>query len=128
MVGARKKDCCGNSSAYHLIGARYYDVDLGMWISVDPMRQHFSPYTYGANNPIMRVDPNGNMDVEGMFRWMFNFSGSNEVGKNSKITIESEMYKESTTSSELSLGKYKLELGLGVFSLQFTVAEKIIAS
>ena len=44
-------------------GARYLDPMLGMWISVDPMRQHFSPYMYGSNNPIIRFDPNGLEDV-----------------------------------------------------------------
>ncbi len=44
-------------------GARYLDPMLGMWISVDAARQHFSPYTYGSNNPIARIDPNGNADL-----------------------------------------------------------------
>ena len=44
-------------------GARYLDPMLGMWISVDPKRQHFSPYMYGSNNPIIRFDPNGLEDV-----------------------------------------------------------------
>ena len=44
-------------------GARYLDPMLGMWTSVDPARQHFSPYTYGSNNPIARIDPNGNADL-----------------------------------------------------------------
>ena len=43
-------------------GARYLDPMLGMWISVDAARQHFSPYTYGSNNPIVRIDPDGNQD------------------------------------------------------------------
>lgn len=43
-------------------GARYYDADIGLWTSVDPMRQHWSGYTYGSNNPINRVDPDGNLD------------------------------------------------------------------
>ena len=44
-------------------GARYLDPMLGMWTSVDPMRQRFSPYTYGNNNPIARIDPDGNADL-----------------------------------------------------------------
>ena len=49
--------------ALNYFGARYLDPMLGMWISVDPKRQHFSPYTYGNNNPIMRIDPDGTWDA-----------------------------------------------------------------
>ena len=49
--------------ALDYFGARYLDPMLGMWTSVDPKRQHFSPYTYGNNNPIMRIDPDGTWDA-----------------------------------------------------------------
>ncbi|SOE78411.1 RHS repeat-associated core domain-containing protein [Fibrobacter sp. UWT3] len=43
-------------------GARYLDPMLGMWTSVDPARQYQNPYLYAGNNPIMRIDPDGNQD------------------------------------------------------------------
>ena len=49
--------------ALNYFGARYLDPMLGMWISMDPKRQHFAPYTYGANNPIVLLDPDGNEDI-----------------------------------------------------------------
>ena len=45
--------------AYYRIGARWYDPDLGLWTSVDPARQFPSPYEYGGNNPVNKVDPDG---------------------------------------------------------------------
>jgi len=41
---------------------RYYDPEIGRWISVDPAEQHFSPYTYGSNNPVNRIDIGGTLD------------------------------------------------------------------
>jgi RHS repeat-associated protein len=39
-------------------GARYYDPQLALWISPDPMRQFASPYAYSPD-PINSVDPDG---------------------------------------------------------------------
>ena len=42
--------------------ARYYQPNLSIWLSVDPMADKYpgvSPYTYCGNNPIKLVDPNG---------------------------------------------------------------------
>ncbi len=42
--------------------ARYYNSDLSIWISVDPLADKYpnlSPYTYCANNPVRLVDPDG---------------------------------------------------------------------
>ena len=46
----------------HSPSARYYNSDLSIWLSVDPMSDKYpstSPYTYCANNPVKLVDPNG---------------------------------------------------------------------
>ncbi len=40
-------------------GARFYDVQIGRWISPDPMDQFYSPYVYVDNNPINIIDPSG---------------------------------------------------------------------
>jgi len=49
-------------ASYYRIGARYYDSDIGGWVSVDPMRQFANPYLYTGNgaNPLNGVDPDGN--------------------------------------------------------------------
>lgn len=40
-------------------GARYYNFDIGRWISTDPMNEYASPYVYVGNNPVNLIDPSG---------------------------------------------------------------------
>ena len=56
---AKEKDA---ETGYSYFGARYYNSDLSIWLSVDPMADKYpslSPYVYCANNPVKLVDPNG---------------------------------------------------------------------
>ena len=56
---AKEKDA---ETGYSYFGSRYYNSDLSIWLSVDPMSDKYpnlSPYTYCADNPIKLVDPNG---------------------------------------------------------------------
>ena len=49
-------------------GARFMDVTIGRFMSVDPMadkRAWVSPYNYVQNNPILRTDPTGALDGPG---------------------------------------------------------------
>lgn len=43
---------------------RICSIPMVMWLSPDPCRQHHSLYTYGSNNPINRVDPDGCADID----------------------------------------------------------------
>jgi len=47
----------------YYFGARRYDPTIGMWLGMDPVRQHFSGYVYGSNSPVNRFDPNGLLDI-----------------------------------------------------------------
>ncbi|MCR4812934.1 MAG: hypothetical protein K5867_10135 [Bacteroidales bacterium] len=51
-----------SETGYYYFGARYYNPDLSLWLSVDPMADKYpslSPYNYCAWNPMKLVDPNG---------------------------------------------------------------------
>jgi len=41
--------------------ARQYDAALGRWFGVDPQNQFHSPYLAMGNNPVMMVDPDGEL-------------------------------------------------------------------
>ena len=56
---AKEKD---TETGYSYFGSRYYNSDLSIWLSVDPMSDKYpslSPYAYCANNPIRIIDPSG---------------------------------------------------------------------
>lgn len=40
-------------------GARYYDPELGLWLSPDPASQFANPYTPMGGDPVNYVDPDG---------------------------------------------------------------------
>jgi len=42
-----------------VFGRRYYDPEVGIWLSVDPENQFHNSYSYGANNPVNTIDPDG---------------------------------------------------------------------
>jgi len=48
----------GGIQAYYF-GRRFYDPEIGVWFSADPVEQDWNVYSYCGNNPIMYVDPYG---------------------------------------------------------------------
>jgi RHS repeat-associated protein len=52
-----KKEDAGTGLKY--FGARFYDPEVGRFISVDPARQGLNWYSYCGNNPVNRTDPDG---------------------------------------------------------------------
>lgn len=52
-----------SETGFTYYGARYYDNQLGMWLSVDPFSDKYpslTPYNFVANNTLSLVDPDGN--------------------------------------------------------------------
>jgi len=54
-----------DSTGLYYFNARYYDPALGRFISADPARQGLNWYVYCDNNPLMYVDPDGCVVIEG---------------------------------------------------------------
>ncbi len=51
-----------DETGYSYFGARYYDPNISIWLSVDPLADQFpgySPYVYVYNNPIVMEDIGG---------------------------------------------------------------------
>jgi len=49
-------------TGYSYFGARYYNPELSVWLSVDPLAEKYpsmSSYMYCAGNPVMLFDPDG---------------------------------------------------------------------
>lgn len=70
---------------YDYFGARYYDSELGIWRSVDPLssqRPGLTPYNYCQNNPLVLIDPTGMLDTRLEFDEDGNYVGAVEDGKN----------------------------------------------
>lgn len=61
-------------------GARYYDPQLGRWMVVDPVDEYYSPYTYVDNNPVRRIDPDGQYGEEAIL-WSIAVAEPTPIGE-----------------------------------------------
>ena len=62
-----KKELDEETGLYYY-GARYYDPLLSLWLGTDPMQEKYpevSTYSFCHNNPVNRIDLNGEYDFEG---------------------------------------------------------------
>jgi len=67
---------------YQYFGARYYNSDISVWLSVDPLSDEYpstSPYSYVEGNPIMFNDPTG------MFKDWFQNENTGDLYYNSDM-------------------------------------------
>jgi RHS repeat-associated protein len=67
---------------WYSYGAREYDAQIGRFIQVDPMadeRSWLSPFNYVQNNPLLRIDPTGGIDITILGR------------NNSSVTIKTDL-------------------------------------
>ena len=63
----------------HYFGARYYDSQVSIWLSVDPLAEKFpswNPYNYTMQNPINLIDPSGMSPEDTDRDYLLNKDGS----------------------------------------------------
>jgi len=106
-----------NETGYSYFGARYYDSNLSIWLSVDPLSDKYpslSPYAYCANNPVILKDPNGmsidewDFDVEtGKSTYVSNKGGDNTQHINFKYKGETISTSFATTKSEANVFQFE---------------------
>ncbi|MEG1905398.1 MAG: RHS repeat-associated core domain-containing protein, partial [Bacteroidales bacterium] len=91
---AKEKD---EETGYGYFGARYYNSDLSIWLSVDPMAEkypHQTNYVYCSNNPIRIIDPDGRDEYD----WI--------LGKDGNIYWDDKATSQATTKDgDTYLGK-----------------------
>jgi len=74
-------------TGYSYFGARYYNPELSIWLSVDPLAgkyPHQSPYSYCGWRPINVIDPDGRDEWE--------INGKGETTKHIKTTAHDAFY------------------------------------
>ncbi len=65
FVGRRQD----NDVGLYQLGARWYDPDLGRFVSVDPVPGFFNQYAYAYNNPFVYNDASGQAGEPGYSDW-----------------------------------------------------------
>ena len=90
-------------TGYHYFGARYYNSDLSLWLSVDPMSDKYpnlSPYNYCAWNPMKLADPDG-MEINPIYDLSGNFLGTDDRGiAGSAIIMDKKNFRQGMSHSE----------------------------
>ena len=92
-----------NETSYTYFGARYYDNDLSVWLSVDPLSDKYpslSPYCYSADNPVVLVDPNG-ASINPIYDTDGNFLGTDDKGlQGDAIVMKKSDFKQGMSHEE----------------------------
>ena len=129
---AKEKD---TETGYSYFGSRYYNSDLSIWLSVDPMAGKYpslSPYVYCADNPVRCVDPNGEEIDDNFDKWKYNKTTkkldwiSNEGGRCHQIVVET----KNTSSGEKVNRTVEFDGAIGLmfrFSIVSDVFEGILS-
>jgi len=104
---------------FSILAGRYYDPEVGLWISVDPMNEFFSPYTYAGNNPIRFTDPTGLLSADEVQKFVEG-TGTTSIDANLLMLAEHTVGLENdvTTGADLRTGLEKAGIkGESIFPL-----------
>ncbi|MEZ4986388.1 MAG: DUF5675 family protein [Saprospiraceae bacterium] len=104
-------------TGYDYRGARFYDADLGRFLSVDPLAAEYaawSTYVYVLDNPVRLVDPDGRAPMGDYYDKRGNYVGSDGINDN-------KLYIVNTDASAISLG---LNLGSTIGRLMANQRDK----
>ena len=99
---AKEKDA---ETGYSYFGSRYYNSDLSIWLSVDPMADKYpsmSSYVYCADNPVKLVDPNGEEIVLFVNKTKYTYNGKDFVDGNGNVATFSKNSFEYRVLSDLN--------------------------
>ena len=84
-------------------GARYYNPQTSIWLSVDPLadeRSWLTPYNFVQNNPLVKVDPNGALDNP-IYDTDGNFLGTDDTGiQGDAIVMDKSDFKQGMSNKE----------------------------
>jgi len=133
-----------SETGYSYFGARYYDSDLNVWLSVDPIiKPNESPYLYCAGNPVILIDPNGEdwfKTKDGNYKYDKNINkdskleeGETYLGKSYKINVNNKdgekqySYSLNEDGSVTDSRGKNMESGFGTYDPKLKSGAKIIS-
>ncbi len=120
------KNLDDDSNLYYF-GARYYDSEIGRFITKDPDGgdvtdpQSLNPYVYVRNNPVNLVDPEGRQVVEGIFV----ISGAAFLATAGYVTLRQWLNDPSTRAAIndfVNKAEQKAKVTIGVMIVTYDVA------
>ena len=109
----------GNSMDF---GARIYDSRVGRWLSTDALGAKYpgtSPYGFVRNNPVWRIDPDGNTDYTATVRSTKDQS-TGVIKKTVSVEIVYQVVNLSSTKNYLTSGSLIPGHNSNTFSTEFS--------